>query len=1626
MSARRSSANMPEAESASGRASEESQEVTAHIAATAKLIGAHDAALSAFFQSFTRNAPPEDLTRYTPAEFAALVRQVFARCKKHKPGTALVESFIPGDEDRAFGRNETAVLAVNDDMPFLYDSSIAEMTGQGLHIHAAFHPVVALTQGSRASVIVLMLDPITDKERIAALKQSLHGVYASVKSTVRDWKPILARLKEAIAELKANPPHIPPDELKENITFLEWLADNHFTFLGCRDYVFSPEGDGRHTPAYDSGLGLLSDREARVIREGPDRVSLTPEVREFLTQPSPLIITKSNARSPVHRRVNMDYVGVKKFNHAGQLIGERRFVGLFTSSAYNRVPAETPLLRRKVAHVLARAGLAPDSHDGKALAHILDTYPRDELFQTSEDELFATALGILALGDRPKVRVFLRFDRFDRFVSAFVFVPRDRYTTAARERIHAILARAFDGRMTAAHPMLDDTALARVYFIVARNQGARPQVDVKVLENEIRATIRTWEDGFGTAIAAAYGESEGARLAQRYADAFPASYRDAFAPAQAVADIKEIEAVLAGTAPAGTVAARVYALEGDQRSTVRLKLFVRGAFMPLSSCLPVFENLGLKAIAEDSYALTPKAKDGSAQMAAMHNLLMERADGGVADLQRLKPLLEDAYHAVCAGDLESDGFNRLITAAELTWRDVTILRCAARFLRQANITFGQSYMELAQWQNPDIAKLLVELFYARNDPAAKGDGEARMARALAIHNKIDAALGDVKSLDDDRIIRRLRNVIDSILRTNFFQRDANGRFKPYLACKLDSQKLDELPAPRPYVEIFVYAPNVEAVHLRFGKVARGGIRWSDRREDFRTEVLSLVKAQNVKNAVIVPVGAKGGFYPKQLPQNATREEVQAEAIRAYQTFIGALLDITDNIGPGGSVIAPKDVVRHDGDDPYLVVAADKGTASFSDIANAIAIERGFWLGDAFASGGSRGYDHKKMAITAKGAWEAVKRHFREMDRDIQSEPFTCIGVGDMSGDVFGNGMLLSKQTKLIAAFDHRHVFFDPDPDAEKSWAERKRLFELPRSSWADYNNVLISKGGGVFARTAKEMTLSPEMKALTGLKTNRVAPNEFIRALLLAEVDLLWFGGIGTYVKASAQSQADAGDRTNDALRVNGRDLKAKVVGEGANLGVTQLGRVEYARGGGRINTDAVDNSAGVDTSDHEVNIKILMSGPLRRAELKEEERDKLLAAMTHDVARLVLADNYDQTFAISVVQASAPRDLDAAGRFMRELEKSGRLDRAVEFLPDDETLRALARDGFGLTRPDLSVLLAYAKLDLFHAIVESDLPDDPYFAAELEAYFPPLAVKRFAGELANHRLKREIVATRLSNKTVNLAGPLFVQRMRELASASGSEVARAFVLAANAFGLEDLKARIGALDLKLRADVQNAMMGDIAELLHRLGLWFLVHWPAGTGIAETVRVYGAGVVALRGHFAGLASSFEAQATETRIAELQAAGVPLDVAEDVAVLPLMGAAPEIVLLSQLHGVPIEAAAGAYFAIGTLVGLGRLRGLATRITVADHWDRLAIRRIVDDLFASQRMLAAEAIGKARAVLKRGDHLEGTEAAKAWAEARSDDLQRAQSFLNEIEHGGPLTIAKFTLANSQVQKLAPAAS
>jgi len=1562
--------------------------------AHARALLPQDDALFRFFDALYASAVADDILRARPDQLAALAVMLHGEALKRGQVVDKGASHVVALD----WSHETVLLSINDDRPFLFDSALAAAMAAGARIRAAFHPILDLN-GAKTSVIALVCDALGGDARQKAI-ELLREAFAQGALAVRDWKAMLARLAAARTDLARHPPHVAgtATDIGEDIAFLDWLADNHFTFLGARDYVLGKDGaNGMLEPVKGSGLGALSDEAARVIRRGGERAGLTAEVRAFLDAPDPIIVTKSATRSQVHRRAHMDYVGIKTFDSNGAFAGERRFVGLFTSNAYSAQARTIPLLRQKIERVMKHAGLAPSSHDGKALAHILDTFPRDELFQVSADELYVIATGILHMGGLPRLKLFLRFDRFDRYVSALLLAPRDQINAKLQADIHALLAKAFNGRTSAVEVAVDDSALMRLYYIIGRNDGPLPKADVRALEREILALVTSWEDHLADAMCAAYGRSEGHAKLSALAPRFSPGYRGLFSAREGARDLSVLEE-LAAAKDGFFLRAHVWRREGDAAAALRLKLYVLGEVLPLSASLPVFENLGLKVISEDSFPVSFNRDGGWRQEAVILDFAMERADGLPVDLDEVRAPLEDAFHAVLREEAESDGFNRLVIGASLDWRDVTILRAIGKFLRQAAMTFSLAYMQQALVRNPDMAALLVSLFYARNDPGLAADRDRQVSE---LEKRIAAALRDVPSLDDDRIIRRFKNVIDAVLRTNFFQKDGDGLVRPAMAMKFDSAKLDELPAPRPWREIFVYAPSVEGVHLRFGRIARGGIRWSDRREDFRTEILGLVKAQQVKNAVIVPVGAKGGFYPKRMPENPSREQFMETGIAAYKTLINALLDVTDNLDKDGQVVPPPQVLRRDGDDPYLVVAADKGTATFSDIANGIALERGFWLGDAFASGGSVGYDHKKMGITARGAWEAVKRHFRELGSDIQTADFTVVGVGDMSGDVFGNGMLLSKHIRLVAAFDHRHIFLDPNADAGTGFGERERLFNLPRSSWDDYNKALIGKGGGVYARSLKEIPLTPEVKALIGSEADSLPPAALIHALLKAKVDLLWFGGIGTYIKASSQSHLDAGDRANDALRINGGEVRAKVVGEGANLGVTQLGRIEAARAGARIDTDAVDNSAGVDTSDHEVNLKILLGGPVMRGELSLDNRNVLLASMTEDVAHHVLADNYNQTLALSVAQARGARDLDAHGRLMRDLEVRGKLDRAVEFLPGDAQLKALANDGKGLTRPELCVLLAYAKLDLDAEVLASSLPDDPFFASLLTGYFPPPAVAAFPEEPGRHRLKREIVSTVLINAIVNLAGPVFVLRTREVTGLTAADVARGFVLSDGAFGLSALKARIDAMDGKMDAQVQIELYGGIADQFRRATRWFLANEPLDTPIGETVLGYRASLAALHESYS------LTKGDATRI-EALSKHVPEDLAREWTLLRHLSRALDVALLARQTGKAPAQVAAVYVALGHAIGLDRLRSLADKYSPPEHWDRLALRRLMDGLSRSQRAITVR-------LLSNGTDVE------AWIKAQGAALERTRNFLQTLEASGDLSVAKLMLASSQIQNL-----
>ncbi|NFV78527.1 NAD-glutamate dehydrogenase [Magnetospirillum aberrantis] len=1510
-----------------------------------------------------------------------------------------IRVFNPDPDRDGWASPHSVVEIVNDDMPFLVDSVAMVLAGAGIAIHQLVHPIVRATRddknaltalegaptGGGASLESLMHVEIDrqDAEGKAALLEQLTHTLGQARAAVVDWQAMRERIRAVTADLDRD------NDEDEATAFLDWLYDDHFTFLGYRHFLLSGHGDApdiRVEPAHS--LGILRDETSHVFDDTLALSDMPPEIRAFLTRPGALMVTKSARHAPVHRPVHMDIIGIKHLDKKGRVIGLHAFLGLFTAAAYTRAPSAIPLLRRKVSRVQSNAGFPPFGHDAKVLGNILETYPRDELFQISEAQLTANALGILHLQDRPRVALFVRRDEFGRFVSCLVFLPRDRYDTPLRLAVIRLLEQAYGGRLDAYYTQVADGPLARLHVIVRIPAGSRPMADEAELQSRIAELARSWSDHLQAALVQAHGEGEGLRLARRWRDAFPLSYREAHSALAAVADVERLEAVTSGADLGVNLYRPIEAGPGQ----ARLKLLHAGSTVPLSDVLPLLEAMGLRVIAEVPHEVRPA--DGG-ESAWIHDFQLESE--APLDLAARGADFEQALLAVWRGEAESDGFNRLVLAAGLNWRQVMVLRAYAKYLRQAGSTLSQAYVERALAGNAEPAALLVKLFETRFIPGGDED-KARSA--------LETALEKVSSADDDRILRRFLNLIGATLRTNY----TLGR--PYLSFKLDSRAIDDLPLPRPMVEIFVYSPRMEGIHLRGGKVARGGIRWSDRREDFRTEILGLMKAQMVKNAVIVPVGAKGGFVVKRPPAGGDRAALQAEGIECYRTLIRGMLDLTDNLA-GGAVVAPAGLIRHDGDDPYLVVAADKGTATFSDIANGLSLEYGFWLGDAFASGGSKGYDHKVMGITARGAWEAVKRHFRELGIDTQAESFTVVGVGDMSGDVFGNAMLCSPHIRLVAAFNHSHIFVDPEPDAASSFVERQRLFQAAKA-WPDYDPKAISAGGGVFSRAAKSIPVSPEMRARFGIQAATVTPTQLIRILLTQPVDLLFFGGIGTYIKSSEESQAEAGDRTNDALRVDGRDLRARVVGEGANLGCTQLGRIEYALKGGRLNTDAIDNSAGVDTSDHEVNIKILLGDLVAAGDMTGKQRDLLLASMTDEVAALVLRDNYLQTQALSIMAEQGAELLDGQVRFMRLLEKSGRLDRAIEFLPDDDTLAERAARHQGLVRPELSVLLAYAKLWLHDSVLASELPDDPFLAGDLVRTFPSALRERFATEIGGHRLRREIIATAVTNSMVNRVGVAFVAECAEKTGHGPADVARAYIVARDAYGLRDIWARVEALDGTVPASVQHAMLAESGRLLERATGWVLRSVPTPFDIGAAIGELQPGIAALRAALSAILPSETAEGVAARSADYQAQGVPADLAWDVANLIVLASAADIVRIAARQGMAVEEAGSLYFAIGHRFGLGSLRASAETLAVGGHWQKLAAAAVIEDLYGSQRDLTLQVAAKAPGQ-------KAAEALDVWGAEHRVAIDRTETVLAELRAARQVDLAMLTVAGRQLKAM-----
>lgn len=1545
-------------------------------------------------------ASADDLENYSAAMLAATAAHThneLAKWNGKKPHVDI--SQIDGVSPKGV---PVCILTVIDrNMPFLYDSIMGEVTSNHRDLYLAVHPILVADKkasdnyhlaagdsdpADSISLIQLHIAPIA-AHAAANLIERLQTILEQVHSASNDWKPMLAKLDTAISELAERGSDRRKAERTEAVAFLEWLRDNNFTFLGMRDYTYS--GKGKHAKVErgdETGLGILTNPDVRVLRLGKDAVTTTPEILAFLDGPDFLIITKANVKSVVHRRAYMDYIGVKRFDVDGNVIGELRIVGLFTATAYTRQVKHIPLLRAKAAAVERHFGFDQNSHSGRILQNTLESYPRDDLFQIENDVMVRFSEQIMDLIDRPRVRVLPRIDRFDRFVSVIVFVPREEYNSLVREKIGAYLSQVYEGHVSAYYPAFPEGAVARVHFIIGRTDGKTPRIAQDKLEEAVSDIAARWIDHFD-----ALGEAGAPTLDVDQA------YKEAFTPEEAFGDMTDIIACAAGDA----IRIEFYRAAGERQEHLSLKIFHRDGHLPLSRRVPLLENLGFSVISERTFDIGV-VKDDENRHIVLHDMELSIQNDMTIDLAKHGQQLEDAFLAAFSGQVDNDNFNRLVLATGLTVREVSVLRAYARYLRQTGIVYAQEHISETLFKYPHIARDIFELFRHGFDP--KLSEKNRPRKLSELHKAIETGLAQVPSIDEDRTLRRYVNAIDSTLRTNYFQKNEDGTPKAMLAFKFDPQLLDGLPDPRPFREIFVYGTEVEGVHLRFGKVARGGLRWSDRGQDYRTEVLGLVKAQQVKNAVIVPVGAKGGFFPKTLPVGGSRDEIFNAGREAYKTYIRTLLSITDNI-VGDDIIAPADTLRLDGDDPYFVVAADKGTATFSDTANGLAQDAGFWLDDAFASGGSAGYDHKKMGITARGAWETVKRHFREMNIDIQTTPFTVAGVGDMSGDVFGNGMLLSEKIRLIAAFDHRDIIIDPNPDTDVSFAERKRLFDLPRSSWQDYNRATLSKGAMIISRAEKSVTLTPEAVAAIGIDKAVATPAEIMTAILKSPVDLMWFGGIGTYIKAAAETNTEVGDRSNDAIRINAGEVLAKVIGEGANLGVTQKGRIAYALTGGRCNSDAIDNSAGVNSSDVEVNIKIALSPAVKDGRLPINKRNQLLSSMTSEVASLVLRNNYLQSLAISLAERKGLENREELGRLMSALEAAGKLNRKVETLPNDAEFTERYTAGKLLTRPEIGVLLSYAKLTLFDTLVASNLPDDAYLQHLLVSYFPAKMQKNYAGDIEAHRLRREIIATVLANDVVNRGGPGFVQKLCDASGLLAADVVKAAIIVQDGFGLDRLWDAIDKLDNALPGDIQNGLYARVSQIFLDATRLFLQ--------TQTMddRSMGDGIARLKDAIKSLQPLLVKRLPSADV--LEENGVPTELEKELSVLAHLVFTPEIMQITERAGTTLTRAAESYASVSTTFRVTRLLEAGSRIITGDHYESLALSRGQDLIASSRRRIVISAL---TAYPKEKDPVQ------AWYAADRVRVNRIASELSSLTDTSELNLARLTVAASLLSDIA----
>ena len=1572
-----------------------------------------------FAELLYNNISTLDLNHRNDSDMYGATLSLWNTLNDHQDDKPVIKVFNPQVSKNGWTSSHTIIEIIVRDMPFLVDSVRIALSRLHLTPHLMLNSPIKIIRDknkninqlsaaidqkfkstSLETVFFIEIDRQNDPAVMAKINKELHSVLSDIAVTVNDWQPMQARLRSVIDEVKQASLPCSKEEQQESVQFLEWILANNFTLLGYRSYkIKSLKGDISLSAEPDTSLGLMNQYDGTKVRLIS---SLGKAAREVALGKNLLVLTKTNAKSRVHRPAHLDYIGVKRFDNKGNVVGEDRFVGLFGSAYYTNSALDLPLIKSKVAGVCKDSGYAVGTHAYKALINILETYPRDEILQSSPDELLKNVMGIFQMQERDYSGLFMRRDTFDRFYSCMVYVPRERYTTALRINTQKLLKEALGSDEDVAFTTyFSESAQARTHYIVRVN-STKADINVKEIEQNLNHAARSWDDNLADALNSHKGEAKGKALSRKYIS-FPQAYKDEVLPGTAIVDIEKFEALSADN----QLEMLFYQPQEEDANSrfVKLKLFHSGEPLHLSDVLPMLENFGLRVIGESPYAV----KTESGEVFWILDFSMLLTGEGKFNLEIVQSLFQDAFAKVWSGQLEDDGFNRLILGAELGGREVSIVRAYAKYERQIGGTFSQSYIEDTFARYPEIAKLLIRLFNLRFSPAKKWN-QKTVDKVLA---SIESSLDSVANLDDDRIIRRFVEMINATIRTNYFQPHPETGEKSYISFKILPEQITDVPLPLPKYEIFVYSPQIEGVHLRGGKVARGGLRWSDRREDFRTEVLGLVKAQQVKNTVIVPVGAKGGFVCKQLP-TGDRNEIFEAGKECYRTFIRGLLDITDNI-VAGEIVPPVNVVRHDEDDPYLVVAADKGTATFSDIANGISDEFNFWLGDAFASGGSVGYDHKGMGITAKGAWESVKRHFREMDIDCQTTDFTVVGVGDMAGDVFGNGMLLSKHIRLQAAFNHMHIFIDPNPDAASTYVERERLFNLPGCSWEDFDMSLVSEGGGLFNRSAKSIKLTPQIKKMIGTTKQTMAPNELIQSILKMKVDLFWNGGIGTYVKGSKESHLEVGDRANDSLRINGVELKAKVVGEGGNLGLTHLGRIEFAAKGGRINADFVDNAGGVDCSDNEVNIKILLNGLVQNGDLTVKQRNKILYDMTDEVGDIVIEDCYRQTHSLSITELRGGSALKEQAQFITALERSGKLDRALEFIPSDEEIAERLALGKGLTRPELSVLLAYSKMVLKEELVCSEITDNEFHQSLLIEAFPKQLQDNYSAQMQEHPLKAEIIATKLANNIGNDMGFNFVHRMKEETGATTSEIANCYAMASAVFELPDIWKQISDLDNKISTAIQTEMLFQLRRTVRRATRWFLRHRNKSLNIAQAIEFYHATFVALSNNITKYMVDGEEQQLKRVEDDLIKAGAPKSVALRISLLSTLFSVMDLAEISESEAVPIELATDLYFKLGARLDLHWFLDQITSQPVSNHWQALARASFREELDWQQRSLTSVILRGNKGATDVDDMLEN------WLVDSAQPLERWQHILADFRIGKTHEFAKFSVALRELMLL-----